>query len=184
MASLTDTLHAGDIIAVRTGGTAGFLIRLGAAFLDRPNMDNHIAVAHHLDQSGKFWWLLEGRPGGVGWADSRRYDVKFMVNNCAQPGRAGADRAAVADKAKAMIGTAYDWQAIADDTLKAFHMPELWASSWQHGVAPAQVVCSSFAAFLYEWKGWARPATDGDRDTTPGDWTGFCLSNNYHVPVN
>jgi hypothetical protein len=183
MTTLNDILQPADIVAVRTGGWAGTAIRFGQALLGKPNLDNHIAIAHHLDTSGKFWWLLEGRPGGVGWADSRKYKTALMVNNCGQPGRSAGDRARVADAAKAMIGTKYDWQAIADDTLRSFRMPDLWADSWKEGVAPAQVVCSSYALYLYGIVNWDRPLVHA-RDCEPGDWTQWSLSKGFHVSVS
>lgn len=183
MGTLNEILQPGDIIAVRTGGWAGNLIRFGQALLNKPNLDNHIAVAHHPDASGKFWWLLEGRPGGVGWADSRKYNTALMVNNCAQPGREIPQRTRVADAAKAMLGTKYDWAAIADDTLRSFRMPELWAQSWKAGVAPAQVVCSSYALYLYGVVSWDRPLITDAKDCEPGDWTSWSLEKGFHVPV-
>ena len=79
-----------------------------------------------------------------------------------------------------MIGTAYDWAGIADDTLRAFHMPELWNRlSLLPGAVPAQVACSSYAAFLYERAGCDVPQRTTE-DTTPGDWTGFILDHGYN----
>lgn len=178
--SLTELLKPSDLLVVRTGGWAAGMIQLGDHLMGKPNLGNHVAVVHHLDQSLKFWWLLEGRPGGVGWADSRKYEKsKYLMNNCGQP-RTDAQRAAIAIEAEHLIGTAYDWQAIADDTLRAFHMPELWArlSVVPSGV-PAQVVCSSYAAFLYEHAGCDVPQRTAE-DTTPGDWDGFILDRGYH----
>lgn len=184
MATLNEILKPGDILAVRTSGLAGRLIRFGQAMLGKPNLDNHIAVAHHPDTSGRFWWLLEGRPGGVGWADSRKYSTSLMVNNCAQPDRSIIARDTVARAAVAMIGTKYDWQAIADDTLRSFRMPDLWANSWKAGVAPAQVVCSSYALYLYSTIArWDCPQVNG-RDCEPGDWTAWSLAKGYHVTVS
>ncbi len=179
--NLTSILKPSDLLLVRTGGWAGNVIRFGQAMMGQPNLSNHVAVAHHLDKSGHFWWLLEGRPGGVGWADSRKYEhTGFLLNNCAQP-RTDAQRAKISIEAEHLIGTSYDWAAIADDTLHAFHMPELWERvSEVPGVAPAQVVCSSYAAFLYEYAGCDVPQRDAE-DTTPGAWDSFILDKGYNV---
>jgi hypothetical protein len=167
----------GDVLTVKTSGLAGKLIRLGEALGDKPNTANHIAVFHHY--SGDVPWGLEGRPGGVGWADLRGYLANpFTFNNCGQPGRDDAHRATVADLASRMIGSAYDWQAIADDTLRAFRMPDLFASTF-HGVVPGHVVCSSYAAFLYERAGWEHPQVP-DRDCEPADWTAFIIERGYN----
>ncbi len=179
--NLTGILKPSDVLVVRTGGVAAHLIQIGAALAGKPSLGNHVAVVHHKDQTGKFWWLLEGRPGGVGWADSRKYEgTRYLLNNCAQP-RTDAQRAAISIEAEHLIGTAYDWAQIADDALHAFHMPELWERvSAAPGVAPAQVVCSSYAAFLYEKAGCETPSRVSE-DVTPGDWDGFILDKGYNV---
>ncbi len=179
--SLTALLKPSDLLVVRTGGWAATMIQLGATLTGKPNLGNHVAVAHHLDSTGKFWWLLEGRPGGVGWADSRKYEhTRYLLNNCGQP-RTDTQRQQIAIEAEHLIGTAYDWSMIADETLRAFHMPELWARVEQaKGLPPAAVVCSSYAAFLYDRAGCAVPQRTTE-DTTPGAWDGFILDNGYNV---
>ena len=181
--SLTEILRPSDLLVIRTGGLAATVIQFGQAMMGQPNLDNHVAVAHHIDLSGGFWWLLEGRPGGVGWADSRKYQgSKYLLNNCGQP-RTDQQRAAITVEAEQMLGTSYDWAGIADDTLRAFHMPELWDSlSAKPGVVPAQVVCSSYAAFLYQRAGAGSPQKTAE-DTTPGAWTAFIMENGYNQPA-
>jgi hypothetical protein len=176
--TVQDTLRPGDVLAVRTPGLAGQVIRIGEELSGKPGLDNHIAVCHHwLDGIP---WGLEGKPGGVGWADLRLYLASpFTVNNCGQPGRSDASRATVAADAEHMIGTAYDWDAIADDTLRAFHMRDLFASTWR-GAVPGHTVCSSFAAFLYERAGWDHPQVAG-RDCEPADWTAWIMERGYNV---
>lgn len=179
---MTTELRPADILAVRGGGRVGALIRLGQALQGKDNLSNHIAIVHHLDPSGTYWWCIEGRPGGVGWADSRQYLAGSQVlNNCGQPGRDDAGRAEVCKQAQLMLGTPYDWAAITDDTLSAFHLPELWKKDW-NGTAPGHVVCSSFATFLYNRAGWARPQGDM-RTSEPGDWDSFILSGGYNIPL-
>lgn len=179
---MSTQLAAGDVLAVRSNGWQAALIRFGAAMRGQPNIANHIAVVSHQDAQGR-WWCIEGKPGGVGWAQASSYLASpWTLNNCVQPGRNGPARLAVAAEAKQMLGTAYDWQAIADDTLRAFGMKDLWAGSW-HGQAPGHVVCSSYAAFLYERAGWDHPATP-DRDTTPADWVSFILAGRYNVALS
>jgi len=174
-------LKPGDVLAVRGGGLAGDLIRLGQALTGKPNVSGHIAVMHHW--LGGVPWGLEGRPGGVGWVDLRSYlGSAWTLNNCGQPGRDDAHRAQVAKDAEAMIGTAYDWEAIADDTLRAFRMNDLFGKTIG-GVTPGHVVCSSYAAFLYERAGWDRPDIT-DRDTEPGDWDQFILTHGYGLKLS
>jgi hypothetical protein len=180
MTALQAVLKPGDVLAVRGGGLAGDLIRLGQALTGKPNVSGHIAVMHHW--TGNVPWGLEGRPAGVGWVDLRAYvGSRWTLNNCAQPGRTGGQRAGVAVAAEAMIGTAYDWQAIADDTLRAFRMPDLFGKTID-GTVPGHLVCSSYAAFLYERAGWAHPDAP-DRDCEPGDWDTWILTNGWNVSL-
>jgi hypothetical protein len=87
----------------------------------------------------------------------------------------------VAAEAARMIGTAYDWAAIDDDTLRAFHMDDLFSKTIS-GVVPGHVVCSSYAAFLYERAGWACPQVP-DRDCEPGDWDALILAHGWNVAL-
>ena len=178
--NLQAILKPGDVLAVRSAGLPAELIRVGEELSGKPGLDNHIAVMHHWQ--GGVPWGLEGRPGGVGWADLRPYAASgYTLDNCAQPGRTDAARQRVAGRAQAMLGTAYDWEAIADDTLRAFRMAGLWAKDW-HGLAPGSVVCSSFAAWLYEQEGWDHPGCP-DRDTEPADWTQLIMARGWNVAL-
>jgi hypothetical protein len=180
MTGAQDILRPGDVLAVRLGGLASELIRIGEEMAGKPGLDNHIAVMHHWLNGTP--WGLQGEPGGVGWVDLRAYLASgFTVNNCGQPGRDDAGRAAVAALAERMIGTAYDWCSITDDTLRAFHMHDLFSQTL-NGTVPGHLVCSSYAAFLYERQGWERPAVT-DRDTEPGDWTAFALEHGWSVTI-
>lgn len=180
MSPVQAVLKPGDVLAVRTGGLFARLIRIGEELSGAPGLDNHVAVMHHW--AGDVPWMIEGRPGGVGWADGRAYTASaYSVNNCGQPGRGDAQRAEVAKLAEYMIGTAYSWESITDDTLRAFHMPDLFASTFR-GVVPAHVVCSSFSALLYERAGWERPPV-ADRDTMPSDWVSFALGHGWSVKL-
>jgi hypothetical protein len=168
----------GDILAVRGGGTTGKLIRLGAALRGQPNLNAHIALMHHTDTHGTHW-LLEGRPGGVGWRDATDYlKSPWTITNPGQP-KTDAQRAAVCKTTEAMIGTAYDWEAIAADAAGAFGLDHVWEPGW-NGQVPGHVVCSSLAAYAYTKAGLGRPsqALDG-RGVTPADWTTFIFTHGY-----
>lgn len=172
-----ELLKPGDVLAVRTSGPFGEIIRVGEELAGKPGLDNHVAIMHHWD--GDVPWGLEGRPGGVGWVDLRAYLASpYTVTNIGQPGRDDLTRMTVAGKAKALLGTEYDWAAIGGDALAALHV-RLWALKFPHGLAPGEVVCSSLAAWLYEQAGWARPDPGQERDVEPGDWTAFILAGGY-----
>lgn len=173
-------LKPGDVLAVRTPGIPGELIRIGEEMSGKPGLESHIAIMHHW--TGNVPWGLEGRPGGVGWEDLRSYIASpYTLNNCAQPGRTDAVRAQVAAEAQHMLGTAYDWLAIADDTLRAFRMDDLFSST-VNGTVPGHIVCSSFAAFLYRLYGWDCPQVP-DRDCEPADWCALIMERGWNVKL-
>lgn len=171
-------IGTGDVLCVRGTDWAARLIRLGAALLDEPNLDNHVAIVHHQDASGT-WWVVEGRPGGVGWADAASYlKSPWTVNNGAQP-KTDAQREQIAQVAEGLLGTPYDWVGIVGDAMAAIHAPDFWAQNWQNQGPPGHFVCSSLAAWVYEYVGLARPTVHEPRLTTPADWDQFIVMGNY-----
>jgi hypothetical protein len=176
---MTLQLKPGDVLAVRGSSYwVNWWIRFGAALRGLPNLDAHVAIMHHYD-SGGVPWGLEGKPGGVGWRDLRDYlKNPYTVTNVDQPGRADKDRASVAHDAEAMLGTAYDWQAILGDGFQDIHI-DLWNPQWAPATRPGHVVCSSFAAYLYAKYGWKHPRLNQERYCQPGDWDQFIIDNHY-----
>lgn len=178
--TLQDILKPGDVLAVRGAGWPAEIIRVGEELSGKPGLDNHVAVMHHW--RGDVPWGLEGKPGGVGWADLRAYAASpYTLNNCAQPGRADAMRTQVAAEAQDMLGTPYDWQAIADDALRAFRMDDLFSKT-VNGTVPGHVVCSSYAAFLYQLCGWDHPSVP-DRECEPADWAALITERGWNVAL-
>ena len=176
---MTTEVLPGDVLAVRSGGLAAIAIRLGAALRGAPNLDNHIAIMHHTDASG-VPWCLEGKPGGAGWRDARAYlDSRWTLTNAAQP-KTQAQRTGVCKLAESMLGTAYDWEAIADDTAQAFGLPGIWKPGTK-GVVPGHVVCSSLAAYAYDRNGLKAPAPGDYRHVTPGNWDEFILTRAWEL---
>src|SRR6202012_1567327 len=115
--NIQQVLKPGDVLLVHGSGVFGELIRLGSALANKPNLDGHVCFMHHWDAQG-IPWGIEGRPGGVGYADMRPYiNDPYMLNNCGQPGRSDNDRVLAASDAEAMLGTRYDWQAILGDAV-------------------------------------------------------------------
>jgi hypothetical protein len=166
----------GDVLAVRSGGWTGRLIRFGAALRDQPNLDSHIAVVHHRDAGGVLW-VVEGRPGGVGWRDATAYlSSRWTLTNAAQP-KTAKQRAAVCGTMTALITTGYDWAAITADaaTDLGMHLPG-WGPFW-HGTVPGHVVCSSLAAYGYAKAGLACPP--GERGCQPADWDTWILQRGW-----
>jgi hypothetical protein len=177
MARLMISVQPGDVLAVRGGGLAAAIIRFGAALRGQPNLDGHIAVAHHV--TGSVTWCIEGRAGGVGWRDARDYLASgWTVTNAAQP-KTPAQREAVCAAVKAALGTPYDWEGIAKDAADALGLPALWASRKWGTSPPGHVVCSSLAAWAYGKAGLARPLVHPMPETTPADWVEFVMTRGY-----
>ena len=172
------TLKPGAILAVRTGGFFGDMIRFGGALLDEPNMENHIAVLHHQDDKGT-WWCLEGRPGGVGWRDATAYlNSPWTITNRNQP-LMDEQRAEICNKMDAMINRSYDWRAIVEDGLRDIHIEDPWGEKWTNGEVDGGVVCSSVAAYTYGFARAAYPHNVNQPHVQPADWVQFIIENNY-----
>lgn len=177
---MTASLQPGDLLLTRASGFFSRLIRLGAAFRDEPNLDNHVAIVHHTDGRGTTW-CLEGRPGGVGWRDARDYlRSPWTLDNAALLKPAAAQTTITAGAA-AMIGTPYDWSAIASDALASFGIPLADAWNVTAGQVPGHVVCSSLAAYLYAKAGLPHPA--GDRLVTPADWQQLIIASDWNTAL-
>lgn len=168
----------GDLLVTRSPSVLGVIIRFGAALRGEPNLSNHVALVHHTDKAGTTW-CLEGRPGGVGWRDAAHYlRSPWTMSNLGQP-KSAIQRETVCNGAMAMIGTAYDWDAIAKDALRAFGIPLAAAWNPSQGTPPGHVVCSSLAAYLYAKAGLICP--QGDRLVSPGDWDQLIISHGWQV---
>ena len=178
------TIGVGDVLAVYSPGIGAELIRLGAALENKPNLSNHVAIVHHKDAQGR-WWVIQGQPGGVGYAQAAPLlSSSHTIDNVLQPGRSDTDRALLAKRAESMLGTPYDWEAIADEVVRTFapRAKGIWEQDWKGtGLAPGHVICSSFAAYLYKSAGWAYPRDVDTREISPGDWDEFCIENSYNA---
>jgi hypothetical protein len=170
-------VEPGDVLAVRTPGgwgTPQWWIRVGAAIANKPDLSNHIAVVHHWDTKGTLW-VIEGRPGGVGWRSADDYLAsRYMLNNAAQPKNQN-QRQLVCAAVEKLIGTGYDWEAIAADAADDLHFG--WAPKW-HGQVPGHVVCSSLACAGYDDAKLARPKGD-PRVDQPADWDTWILTQGW-----
>lgn len=163
-------LGVGDLLLTRGSSDAAEAIRAGAeleGFDPLATSINHVAFVHHVDEAG-ILWLLEGRPGGVGWKDAESYLTSpHTITNARQP-KTLEQRTALRDLSIGLLGTPYDWAAIVADGMRAISHTDLWASKQWGPEAPAHVVCSSYADWLYERVGLLSPRPD--RTCTPADW--------------
>jgi hypothetical protein len=171
-------LKPGTVLLTRSKGWQAFLIRLGAAFRDRPNRGNHIAVMHHYDAESVPWGV-EGRPGGVGWVDLRAYLAsKWTLRNDGQP-IGDRDRATIAQWCELALKTPYDWPAIAAATLDSLGLPAKFAENWHGAGAPGMLVCSSLAAAAYGHCGVAHPKEGHERTVTPAHWAEWIITEGW-----
>jgi hypothetical protein len=169
-------IQPGDVLVVRTNGWVGDIIRFGAALHDFPNLENHVAIAHHMNQGT--WRGIEARPGGVGWVDLTSYlESRWTLTNFQQL-KTPVQRSTVCTIMEQMLKTDYDWDAIAQDALNDLRIPDVWAERW-NGNTPDHVVCSSLAVWGYKESGLAYPHTTDPAHVQPADWTEFILANSY-----
>lgn len=176
-------LRPGDIVCSRTSkGLAGRLIRLGAAIMDKPNTVNHVIVVSHRDAAGTLWGI-EARPGGVGYRDMGTVvHSAWSLDNIAQT-KTTAQRKQIVEAAKGMLGTPYDWEGIAADAMEAIGAQALWCQFDRDGTAPAHVVCSSLADWVYDKVGLESPGKHFDRECSPGDWAEFITLHGFHRDI-
>jgi hypothetical protein len=162
------------VLCVRTSGFAAAAIRLGAALRGKPDISNHVAVVHHTDTEGTTW-VIEGRPGGVGWRDAADYLAsRQTLTNAAQP-KTAEQRKLITRAMEAMLGKAYDWDAIANDGLEDLH---LWAP--YAGQVHGETVCSALAAYGYDMGRTPRPKGQ-ERLVQPGDWDEFIITRGWET---
>lgn len=184
-------LGVGDVWAVDTTGLAADLIRLGEEVAGGAQPASHVVIVHHSDGRGR-WWGVEGRPGGVGWADMAKYTGSRLASvartDAALP-RTPAQRRAVARAAEGLLGCGYDWiGGIAADCafdLGARGLVRFLDRWWGWGnpadAAPGHVVCSSLAAWVHRHAGLPAPEGHPSPETVqPADWWAF--NNNLGAP--
>lgn len=189
-------LRPGDILAVNTHSFWGWFIRLGAWLRGQDSKHDHIVVIYGRDEVGVLRGL-EARPGGVGWVNvTRDYDHAYFVANVGQP-KTEEQRTFIAENAKLMLGTPYDWSAIvvAGATVigaARWRAAKVLLDRWQLIVAayptdkaPLQVMCASYAVWLTHHA--PDPALDypnqhGASWTTPADWVDWMKKTGFdHV---
>jgi len=179
---MTVTFSPGDVVCVRTTGLAARLVRFGASIRylitggsNVADLTNHILVVSH--QTDGVWWAIEGRPGGVGWADLTRYaDAATTITNYAQP-KTDEQRAQLLACIPQVLGAPYSWTAIMRAVADDLHIPQMFRTNWNGQGAPGHLICSSLADWMYYHVGLAAPKPD--RLCQPSDWEQFCVSEGW-----
>lgn len=162
-------IRPGDVLVCEGTAPGSKLIEIGAILVG-DIAASHVAIYHHQD-ANKTPWAVEGRPGGVGWRDARDYckDPR-TITNAAQP-KTAPQRESICMIAEKMLGVSYDWiGGIAEDAMRALNLQQMWAPRKDTGEVPAQVVCSSLAAWVYDRAGLGAPHPEDWRHVTPGAW--------------
>lgn len=150
--------------------------------MDKPDTVNHVIVVSHRDNVGTLWGI-EARPGGVGYRDmSDVVHSRWSLDNIGQD-KTTAQREQIVKVAKGMLGTPYDWEGIVADAMEAIHAPYLWCQFDAKGRAPAHVVCSSLADWIYDKVGLSTPGRKFDRECSPADWAEFIILHGYHRDI-
>jgi hypothetical protein len=186
-----DSVQPGDVLLTRNDAWAGRLIRFGAALRElttgkpNPNLRNHVVVVTHRDLLGVLWGI-EATADGVTDADlSHRLLSAWVLGNPDQP-KTPTQRASVVKVVQAMRGTAYDWDAILGDGVRALGIDRLWRPlDWEGpgGRLPKAVVCSALADYAYQQAGLPSPGGNtGGRFTTPADWDAFITTRGWEHP--
>lgn len=166
-------LQPGDVMAV-TGkpwwNPFSMAIRVASWMAHHPTFIDHIVVFHHWDEAGVPWGI-EGRPGGVGWADLRQYDNRWLRSN-RQEFKTSDQRNQICIRMEKMLGVGYDWLAIFADGVIDASGGEAKIDLPDHpGDVPQPVVCSSAAAEAYKNLGLSSPTYPGGlRLVQPYQW--------------
>lgn len=149
----------------------------------RSRFVDHIVVVHHRDSTGTLWGI-EGRPSAVGWVDCAIYldHGDLVADNRAQP-KTQVQRDMICKVAEEMLGTPYDWEAIAKLGVDTGFINKLWNKTmaslalrdWDKDEVPGHVICSSYAALVYQKSGLDHPvdSSGGCRFVDPDDWSEF-----------
>lgn len=181
-------LRPGDVIVTSTSDFGGWWIRLWARLLRYDPKHNHVAMFTHYDSAGVPRGV-EGRPGGFGQVDLRRYLSRSdTITNAYQPGRTDEQRERAVDLAQQINAIPYDWRAILTFATELLdrRLVGLFerAREWPEGRPPSHVVCSSALDWIYEEVGWESPGGAAQtRWTRPSDFTSMILANGWDRPA-
>ena len=168
------TLKPGDVIVTEMGvWVIRILIWLQAVLTGKAKyrQGGHIIVFTHTDLQGRYWGI-EGRPGGVGWAELRKRNDNWTLTNVDQP-KDALQRSKIVETMKELLGTKYDYSAYIEIALQTMGITTQWTDFRKNDV-PTHVICSAVADYVYEDVGLANPGgMKVTRFTTPVEWAEF-----------
>lgn len=183
MANLnTDLLKPGDVVIVEMGiWIIRALIWIQSVLTGRIKYreSGHVIVVTHRDDRGRLWGI-EGRPGGVGWAQLDKRNGKWGLANLDQP-KDAAQRSKIVETMKSLLGTKYDYDAYLQIALETIGLNTSW-TDFRGNDVPAHFICSAIADYVYEDVGLANPGGMRiTRLTLPSDWAAFIDKGDYAV---
>lgn len=168
------TLKPGDVIVTEMGvWIIRILIWIQAILTGKSKyrQSGHIIVFTHVDTEGRYWGI-EGRPGGVGWAQLDKRSGKWALTNVDQP-KDAAQRSKIVETMKELIGTKYDYSAYVAIALQTVGITTEW-TDFKGNQVPTHVICSAVADYVYEDVGLDNPGGYRiTRFTTPAEWAEF-----------
>jgi hypothetical protein len=175
MANLdTSILKPGDVVVTEMGiWIVRVLIWIQAVLTGKAKYakGGHVIVVTHRDEQGRLWGI-EGRPGGIGWAELDKRNGQWGLANAEQP-KDAAQRSKIVETMKTLLGTKYDYDAYLQIALSTVGINTDWTDFRGEDV-PVHFICSAVADYVYEDVGLANPGgMKVTRLTTPALWAQF-----------
>lgn len=170
----TSKLLPGDVVVVEMGiWIIRVLIWIQAVLTGKAkySKNGHVIVVTHRDEEGRLWGI-EGRPGGIGWAELDKRAGKYGISTVDQP-KSDEQRAKIVDTMKSLLGTRYDYGAYLVIALRTIGISPRW-TDYNGKDVPVHYICSAVADYVYEDVGLANPGgIEITRFTTPAEWAVF-----------
>lgn len=171
----TSVLQPGDVVIVEMGiWIVRVMIWIQALFTGKAKYSKagHVIVVSHRDNEGRLWGI-EGRPGGIGWADLDKRNGKWGLSNVDQPKTAEV-RVKLVDSMVALLGAPYDYPAYLKLALDLAGITTRWTREYSDDELSVSYICSAVADQIYEANGMPNPGGNSNtRFVTPADWAYF-----------
>lgn len=183
MANLdTSLLKPGDVVIVEMGIWIIRWLIIIQAFLTgqaKYRKSGHVIVVTHTDTENRLWGI-EGRPGGVGWAELTKRNGKWGLANTDQL-KTAEQRSKIVETMKSLLGTKYDYDAYLQIALQTIGINTSW-TDYKGDQVPTHIICSAVADYVYEDVGLANPGGMAiTRLTTPVEWAAFIAKGEYAI---
>jgi hypothetical protein len=185
MANLdTSMLKPGDVVIVEMGIWIIRWLIIIQAFLTgkaKYKQSGHVIVMTHVDSEGRVWGI-EGRPGGIGWADMTKRNGKWGLANVDQP-KDLVQRSKIVETMKTLLGTKYDYDAYLQIALNTVGINTNW-TDFNGDDVPSHFICSAVADYVYEDVGLVNPGgMKITRLTTPAEWGEFIEKREWELSL-